>query len=519
MKELDAHPNRVTYLSILKACHMTNSAEKARLIHDEIDASECGPSLVIRNALIDVYAKLGRLDEAKTVFCSMVLRDVASWGALISGYVQHSHSTFAVETFKEMLAENVQPDVAIFSSVVKACGQLEALAEGKLLHGLIIRGGFEVGSDISLGNTLIDMYGKCASVDDAQITFDSLVTQDAVSWSTLIAGYANNECELSAIMLFEEMQMRRMNPVKTTYLSVLRACGNVESLHHARMLHDKVMRNEELLDQEIGNSLLDVYAKCKQLRDAQRVFDGLPVRNDVSWNVLIAAYAVNNEHLLTLQLFEKMQEEGFKPSEITMSVVLKVCGSTKTLINGKSIHEKMVQNQVACDRVVQNSLLDMYVKCGNLKEAQKAFDEMLGKDVVSWGTIISGNIQHGCVSYAFELFDEMENKSVEPNDVILSAILKACGDSGVATEGMLIHNQVIQCGCDVNLVVGNTLIDMYGKLGNLDEARRVFNRMCIRDAVSWAAMIGGYAQHGYGSQHSASVGIDTFPTLAECSLD
>lgn len=498
MKEEGVTPNRVTYLSILKVCLNLNDLDQGRLIHMEINASKWKLDMVLGNALIDTYAKFQSLDEALEVFENMCTRDVVSWGAIISGYTQNGLGVLALQLFKEMQSEGVKPDRVIYTSVLKATGQIGALEVGRLLHAQVLTSGQEFSSDLVIGNTLVDIYGKCGSMEDAQVVFNGLANQDVVSWDALIAGFANNGFEDAVFEVFEKMHSSRVNPGKATYLCVLKACASGGSTFYGRKVHDEILKSDCMLDLELGNTLVDMYAKCGNLCDAQRVFDLLGIRDGVSWSALIVGYANHGHEYAVLELFEKMQEGGVYPSEIIVSLVLKACGSMGALEHGRLLHRRISENFLAWDRVVHNTLIDMYVKCGNLKEAQKAFDEVPTKDVVSWGSIIAGNAQHGQSFHALELFGKMQQQGVKPNGIIFSSVLKASGDLRATREGMLIHSQVIQCGCDSNLVVGNTLVDMYSKCASLDDAWKVFESLQCRDVVSWTTMIAGYVQHEYG---------------------
>ncbi|MCO5586088.1 hypothetical protein L7F22_040027 [Adiantum nelumboides] len=199
------------------------------------------------------------------------------------------------------------------------------------------------------------------------------------------------------------------------------------------------------------------------------------------------------------------------------------------------IHALVAFSGHEADKFVQNSLVDMYAKCGEVDNAQCIFDELEERNLVSWNALISGFVQQGWIETAFELFEKMEKTNIEANDVTFLTAMRACASGGHLNYGMLIHSCIVQdfqvpdrvtflnvlkaCGnmcfldqaqqlhrsaknfgVEFDLSLNNTLIDMYGKCGDVDAARQIFNGMQEHDTVSWNTLMTGYAQHGHVSQ-------------------
>eukprot|EP00250_Pteridium_aquilinum_P011755 c20286_g1_i1 orf=1-720(-) len=239
-----------------------------------------------------MYAKCGSLKEAREVFDCLSNRNVFVWGAMIAGYAQHGLGVLALELYKEMQQEDVNPDKVLFSSVLQGCASIGCLNSGRLLHDRIIRDGFE--SHMIVGNTLVDLYVKCGSVEEARTVFNRLTNRDVVTWGTMIAGYAQHNHGLAALELFESSQGKRSSQEKgielnrVVILGLLKACGSIRAVEQGQMIHNYILKGGLETDLVVCNTLLDMYAKSGNLREARTVFDGMKQRDEVSWSALIA---------------------------------------------------------------------------------------------------------------------------------------------------------------------------------------------------------------------------------------
>ncbi|KAH7427856.1 hypothetical protein KP509_10G063700 [Ceratopteris richardii] len=344
------------------------------------------------------------------------------------------------------------------------------------------------------------MYVKCGELKRANEVFEALQIRDVISWSSIIAGYAQHGHGLAALSLFNTMQEQGIQPEKVTFLHVFKACSLLGSSRHSRLMHDQFLRHGIKLDAMIGNTIVDMYAKCGSLDEAQKLFECLPSRTIVSWNVILTSYSQQGLGHLAFEHFEKMQQEGVKPTLVTFSCILKVCASMETSRLGEIVHDKTIREHVEQDNAVGNALIDMYGKCGRIDSAFRVFSHMSSVDVVSWGALIAGYTKQENCTMALISFQRMLEKKVEPDSVIITLVLKACGGMGVLKWGKFIYDFIIKRRLEADLVVGNSLIDMYARCGSLLEAEEIFDRLKIKNVVSWNALIAGYAQEGYLKQ-------------------
>jgi pentatricopeptide repeat protein len=232
----------------------------------------------------------------------------------------------------------------------------------------------------------------------------------------------------------------------------------------------------------IHNALLSMYLKCGALKEAQEMFDRLPVRNDVSWNILIAACVHHSLNDRALELFGRMQEEGFFPDSITFTCILKACGNLKLAKMGQNVHgEVCPQRSLLKNVVLGTALVSMYAKCGMLTEAQEAFHDLPARDVVSWNALIDGYVQQGLVDEAILLCGRMKRDGVSPDFVTFVSILKGCTD--------------LKCN-DIHPENSKDIIGMSVRYGALSKAREVLDGLPVQDVVSWNMLIDAYVQHG-----------------------
>ncbi|MCO5606079.1 hypothetical protein L7F22_060266 [Adiantum nelumboides] len=233
-------------------------------------------------------------------------------------------------------------------------------------------------NNVFVGTALVNLYAKCGALRTAQELFDKLHVRNEVSWTALLAGYAEYGFFKEAFSCFEQMQGEGIHPNAITFSSILKACANSRNLEKGQELHNLVLRDHLLADHiEVGNALVDMYAKCGAMQKAQEVFDELPTRDVVSWNALITGYTQNGHGEEALSCFEQIQEVGFSPNAVTCICILKACGSIRASDRGEAIHALITREQLlkTCSKVA-NALVDMYVKCGALEKAKDVLNQV-----------------------------------------------------------------------------------------------------------------------------------------------
>ncbi|KAJ7569148.1 hypothetical protein O6H91_01G063500 [Diphasiastrum complanatum] len=445
-----------------------------------------------------MYSKCGSVLDAHKVFSNMPQRNVYSWTAIISAYADSGQGEEAINLFQQMQRTGLAPDKVVFVVVLKACASLAALEQGKQLHSDIIKRGFQ--SDVIVGSTLVDMYAKCGCTDDARELFNNMSERDVVSWNAMIAGYAQNGLGKEALALYEQMKQEGVQPDKITFVVLLKACASLAALEQGKQLHSDIIERGFQSDVIVGNTLVDMYAKCGCTEDARELFNNMSERDVVSWNAMIVGYAQNGLGKEALALYEQMKQEGVQPNKVTFTCVLSACASLAALAQGKQLHYDIIKRGFQSDVIVSSTLVDMYAKCGCTDDARELFNNMSERNVVSWSAMIAGYAQNGLGKEALALYEQMKQEGVQPDIVTFTCVLSACASLAALEQGKQLHSDIIKRGFQSDVIVGSTLIDMYAKCGCIEDARELFNYMSERNVVSWSAMIAGYAQNGLGKE-------------------
>eukprot|EP00249_Psilotum_nudum_P014832 c25030_g12_i1 orf=2-646(+) len=214
-----------------------------------------------------------------------------------------------------------------------------------------------------------------------------------------------------------------------------------------------------------------MYGKCGSLEDACEMFNKMPQRDLVSWNALIDAYVQHDRGREAFQLFRELEMHGFTPDIITFVTILNACQRGVSLAEGRLIHARIVERGFETHVVLGTALVNMYGKWGNVDDARRIFDKMHERNIVSWNTMIAAYSQHGCSKEVLQLFLQMQLEGVVANRITFVSMLNTCSSPADLAEGMVIHGRIVERRLESHVVVGNAIINMYGKCGSLEDAR------------------------------------------------
>lgn len=402
---------------------------------------------------------------------------------------QHTTQCLAGEDLRYECGELLSRDT--IQCLVQDHTQRKDLKAGRHLLCSIVSNGLDSVTD--LADYLIRMFTSCVSLPEADLIFLRFAKPTLYTWQAIISAHALLGDGKRAIELFHRLQQQGFKPCKYIFLSALKAIGKLKHLPEGRIAHTQVLQSGLESDVVVASTLIDMYAKCGSLEEACKVFDISANVNVVSWNAMIAGYVQQQEETSAFDLFIKMQKSGIHPTKFTFSCMLKACSN---IGQGKRIHEQVILSMLESDVVVGTALIDMYAKCGDMEQAHKAFDSLITPDLFSWNAIIAGYTHHGHGFSALKLFGKMMKDSIKVDKMTFSSVIKACGSIGAIKAGRLVYNEIAARRLETDLVIGNTLIDLYAKCGCLEEAHKVLNTLSNRDLVSWNILVSVYAQHG-----------------------
>eukprot|EP01018_Ginkgo_biloba_P015859 Gb_38232 [translate_table: standard] len=496
MQEANIELSQFTFASVLQSCASLPALEQGNQVHAHILKTGFNSDVFVASALIDMYAKCGFAEDARLVFDKMVERDVVSWNAMISGYAQNGHGEEALKIFCKMQQSSINLNQFALSSVLRVCAGLPALEKGKQVHAHAIKTGFE--TDVFVGSALVDMYPKCGNMENALNVFVRMPKRDIVSWTAMIAGYAQNGFGAEALKLFCQMQRIGMSPNQFPIASVLSGCASLTALDQGKQVHAHIIKIGFESDMFLENALVDMYAKCGSIEDAHTLFYRMSKQDVVSWNAMIGGYAQNGHGEEALKLLYEMQWAGLKPNLFTFGSVLRACASLAALERGERVHAHIIKSEIEPNAFLGSALLDMYAKCGSIDNAQKVFDNWPKEDLVPWNAMIAGYAQHGCGKEAIQVFKEMQLAGMKPNQITFVSVLFACSHIGLVDEGRNFFASMNQDhGITPKVEHYACMVDLLGRSGHLDEAESFINAMPFEpSAFIWKTLLGACRIHG-----------------------
>ncbi|KAJ0967555.1 hypothetical protein J5N97_024472 [Dioscorea zingiberensis] len=509
MKRADFQPDEFSFVSAFGACAMLENLDLGRQLHSAIVKGNFEESLYVGNAVVDMYAKCGALNDAKHQFGFITDRDIISWNALIVGFVHNEEEDEALSMFRRMRLEKEVLDEVSFASIISACTNIQALEVGKQMHCLSIKSNLY--SNVSVGSSLIDLYAKHGKMEAAKQVFQQMPEQSVVPRNILITGHVQKSNEEEAVNLFRQIQMDGLEPSRISFASILPAFSGPLGLGMGNQVHSHILKSGLLYNDEfLGISLLGMYLKCKALEDANRLFLEMPdSKSLVLWTSLISGHIQNGYSEDGLLIFHNMlSNHNIIPDEATFCTVLKACSDLADLRVGKMIHGFIIQTGFGSYEYTSSALIDMYSKCGDVNNSFMVFEELKNKqDVISWNSMLVGYAKNGYAREALMLFQQMQQLQVKPDDITFLGVLTACSHGGLVAEGRDLFNSMV----NKHRIPPRTdhyacIIDLLGRSGYLKEAEEFINKLPFEpDGVIWATMLSACRIHGDGirAQHAA----------------
>ncbi|XP_022761990.1 pentatricopeptide repeat-containing protein At5g19020, mitochondrial [Durio zibethinus] len=463
----------------------------------------------------------------------------------------------------------------ILISSLKSAATHFSISQGQKTHCFLIKSGFI--SNPFIQNTLLNMYIKCHFIEEAECFFTSCPTLDPVSYNIMISGYVKsgrfNEARnlfdqmpkkgcvsyttmimgfsskgywSEAIGIFKEMRNERILPNEVTLASLISACSAFGGIFICRMLHGlavKVLLDEFVI---VSTNLLHMYCALGSLRDGRDLFNNMPERNIVSWNVMLNGYAKAGEFELAKELFERipvkekdivswgtmvdayvqvdwlreallmfcaMLRKGLEASDVMIVDLVSACARMGAILEGSQLHGRIVKAGFDCYDFVQATIIHFYaaygrvdlaylqfevgikdhlasrnaliagcIRNGMIEQARQLFSEMPERDVSSWSSMIAGYAKSEQPNVALQLFQEMIARGLQPNQMTMASVFSAIASLGILNEGRWAHKYVHNNSIALNDNLSAAIIDMYAKCGSISAALEVFYQ--IQDKTS-----------------------------------
>lgn len=445
------------------------------------------------------YVNSGCLETALQMFEEMNKSSTFVWNVMIRGLVDSGLFREAIEFYYRMRFEGVEADNFTFPFVIKACAGVLGLKEGQNVHSTVIKLGFDL--DIYICNALIVKYAKVGCVKDSEKIFEWMPVRDLVSWNSMVSGYVSAGDGWSSLVCFKKMQKVGVGLDRISCISALGACSLQRFLLSGKEIFGQVLRNGLEYDPMIQSSVIDMFGKCGKVDYAERFCDGIAQKNVVVWNSMIGAYALNDNPLKSFACMKMMQDANnyVTPDTVTFINLLPSCSILGALLQGKAIHGFAIRKGYLSHLVLETALIDMYGKCGSVMLAEHVFSHMRRRNLVSWNAMISAHVQNSKDREATETFQDLLLEPYPPDHMTFASLLAAYAEIALPKEGQQIHGLIYKSRILLGTHIPNALIHMYSKCGDLEAASKVFDRMVLKDIITWNTIIMAYAIHGFGA--------------------
>ncbi|GAB2282116.1 hypothetical protein Dimus_016674 [Dionaea muscipula] len=549
--EVDGVPDQHSVTCVMKACASIGYLPLAIQLHGFVEKYGFANGSSVDSSLIDMYIKCGAIDHAErvfrrvtspTLFCwnsmlygyfmssgissslnffhQMPEHDIVSWSTIISLLSQHGFGVQALHMFIDMSIQGLRANSLLYASVLSACTDLNDWDWGRHLHARIVRN--ESNLDMYTGSGLIDMYAKWGFVESARWIFDNLRERNVVSWTSFIAGVAQYGNGEEALLLFNQMRQVNLAPDDFITATVFGVCSSYKQISLGTQLHGYSIKSGIECSIPVGNALITMYSNCGNVRGANLVFDSMPLRDVISWTAMITAFSLCGDvysareyfdrmpvrNIVTwnsmfatylqqrlweegLRLYITMLRQGIKPDSVTFATSLSACADSALLQLGKQIICQAEKSGFSSDASVANCFITVYSRCGQIYDAERVFDSLSMKNLVSWNSMLSGYAQNGYPRRAIDLYEGLLEAGCIPDDISYVSVLMACSHAGLVHEGHHYFDCMMKDHCIFPTNEHFTcMVDLFGRAGLLEQAKNLIDMMPFEpNATVWSAFL------------------------------
>ncbi|CAG7902577.1 unnamed protein product [Brassica rapa] len=487
-------PDHVTFTTLLPGCDDAVAVAQVHAFAVKLGFDR-NPFLTVCNVFVKSYCEIGRRDLARVVFEQIREKDSVTFNTLITGYEKDGLYVEAVRLFVEMQQLGHKPSDFTFSGVLKAVVGLHDYVLGQQLHGLAVSTGFS--GDVAVGNQILDFYSKHDCVVETRKLFNEMPELDFVSYNVVISGYSQAEQYEESLGLFREMQSTGFDRRSFPFATVLSIAANLSLLQMGRQVHCQAIVVTADSIPHVGNSLVDMYAKCEMFEEAELIFESLSQQSTVSWTALISGYVQKGLHGDGLKLFTKMRGANLRADQSTFATVLRASAGFASLSLGRQLHGFIIRSGNSENVFSGSGLVDMYAKCGSIKDAVQVFQEMPDRNGVSWNALISAYADNGDGEAAIDAFERMIHSGLQPDSVSVLSVLTACSHSGFVEQGTEYFEAMSRVyGITPGRKHYACMLDLLCRNGRFEEAEKLMEEMPFEpDEIMWSSVLNACRIH------------------------
>ncbi|KAK3420820.1 hypothetical protein EUGRSUZ_G01896 [Eucalyptus grandis] len=510
-KLFDEMPQRNVYSSnaLISAYVKARDLTRARALFDSATERD----LVTYNSMLTGYVTVeGRESDALEWFDEMQsMRDRLKFDeftltAMLNLVAKLRVQCYGTQLHAYMVRTGNDTDKYVMSSLIDMYSKCGSFREA---YRVFCESKVEV--DLVSKNTIMAACCREGKMEVALDLFQRLPKlNDTVSWNTLISGYAQNGFEEESLNFFMKMRDSGFGWNEHTFASVLNACSSMRNSKLGKEIHAWVLREGVISNLFVKSALVDVYCKCGNIKyadlvyatiecensfsttsmivghssqgnmsEARRLFDSLNEKNSIVWTALFTGYVKAQQCEAVFELLNEYRGNANISFDVPIIIcLLGACALQAALDPGKQIHAYSLRKGMEMEEKLISATIDMYFKSGSTEYAGKIFQKLTGRDLILYNIMISGYANHGHEDQAMELYKEMLERGLKPDEVTFIALLSACRHSGLVEMGEKYFKSMVE---DYKIVPEMDhyacMIDLYGRANRLEKAMGLMKKI------------------------------------------
>ncbi|TXG58244.1 hypothetical protein EZV62_016073 [Acer yangbiense] len=436
MLSFGASPNAFTFPFALKSCAALSLPFVGSQLHCHVIRSGCDPEPFVLTSLISMYCKCALIDSARKVFDenTQSMKLSVCYNALLSGYVLNLRYCDAFLLFGKMRELGVEINAVTMLGLIPACAGPGYFWLGTFMHCCCVKSGLVV--DLSVANCLVTMYMKCGSVDYGRRLFNEIPEKGLITWNAMISGYAQNGLATHVLALYREMKTCGVLPDAVTFVGILSSVAHLGARSVGCEVEQQIAANGFGRNPFLSNALINMYARCGNLKKARAIFDCMPVKSVVSWTAIIGGYGMHGQGEVAVQLFDEMIRSGVRPDSTAFVSVLSACSHAGLSDKGSNYFaalEKKYGLQPGPEHY--SCMVDLLGRAGQLNEAWELIKSMRVKpDGAVWGALLGACKIHKNVELAEIAFEKVID--LEPTNIGYYVLLSNLYSEAKNLEGV-----------------------------------------------------------------------------------
>ncbi|CAL1392402.1 unnamed protein product [Linum trigynum] len=523
---MPAERNVVTYNAMLSGYVQCGRLKEAMALFREMPER----NVISWTSMLSGLADAGRIDEAKLLFVNMTEKNVVSWNAMVVGLIRNADLENARLVFDKMPVKNV----ASWNAMIAGYADIGRIEEARTLFDMM------PDPNALTWTSMVSGYCRVGEVAEGYNMFQRIRDRNVISWTSMISGFTWNGFYEEALLLFLEMNRTSgVAPNSETLISLAYACAGLRFSELGRQVHAQMLIQAMQCDDYDGriaksliymyssfgtmpsaqylfdnfsddsvlqsyNCLINGYVRVGDLEKARILFDAAPSRDKITWTSIISGYfsvglvlqACHLFHYMpfkdeiawttmitghiqnelfdeAMHFFLEMRTFGVIPLSTTYTVLFGAVGAMAYLDHGRSLHGMIIKTQPGFDLILENSVVSMYAKCGELRDACKIFSRMTSRDDISWNSMIMGFAHHGLANEALQVFEAMMESRTRPNSLTFLAVLSACSHAGLLDKGLELFTLMTDVhGIQPGLEHCISVVNILGRAGKFEEAEK-----------------------------------------------